>query len=1164
MVLTRDEQNLIATDTMFPVTVPAQISTALKRKSSRPPEDQRASTRTTSIRVKSISPNRINPHKDRDAYKGRSLLPGLATPPQGTSSGPPKPEIQSPGQGSHRLVPSPNPREPPENKDTPTSVTKARLPGTAEPWDHLRGAERFCVFKNRVRLLDECANSAIESWAPNCATFSRARERPIPGVPNSPKPLRSITKPRGLDHILKLPSHARSRIRVEQDTEMAELSARRCMAKHKADLGFLLEHPGNSIAHHLDAWINLKNEPGVSTVKHHHCMFEGCTHRKFQTVYTNIPELAKALDRICLNPRCCTRTGQLHPTWEHQVEGGAVTKFATRDLAEYPRGYCTVVAEAVIQYLSRVGCSKRYSFIEIFCGKNAPLTTAAEEELSRINGRITRNPSSSQAVAPSDPAGGEAGAQAPMRPAAPLSLKLPTAYQLASKATGMQPKWNPAYQLIPDGINDQYKHLELAKSLSHPGLDEGELPEDLRSSIRAVSDRGLELVHHRLQVIHTLETRCKDLESARVEAFDSAGFTFRTMRSPLHIPLMKFIGEIAKIEDRALPDKLLIGLPIIGPADESPFFEPMIVPAKLTINQLLKEAPARRSRIIERIEQDALRAKSELLQAVFDKTMAEVDENKMGPPMSLEEVLKKYGEHHNIVQRYGIEQGVDEKGHTKFRCIDNHLDNLNNDAAERRQKVPMASVGHIVLMIRAMYLSLKTRPEFMEDDWALTGATEDLKAAYRQCPLLSSQMCVCVTAIWNPEEKRVQFHDMYGQPFGAGHAVPNFCRIAEWAARAARRLLLVVADHFFDDYFIVEPKCTAASAVWSFRRLLNLVGLQIDPKKSQLPSDVWRALGVHFDMQAIRSSGTVFVKPTPKRLHNAVAEILSILIAGRLRSSQAAKVFGKVDFLNTTLFGRVGRSGMLALKIRQYENLSASGWPLTVKLTTSLCWLAEVLATAPPREIRLREEDCDTVLLYTDGSSDPSRTPKHVVGALLYDPRTKATLYTYTPVPESVVQEWLPSGQQVHLVELFAGPLALDTFKSLLSDRYLIHFIDNSAALGALVKGYSPSEDNIKIVGDYWLRAASRKLFIYCDRVESKSNISDDPSRLNIEGVMSSIGATYWPPCLTSLEQPAPNRDPTQWFGGAERVGHLRTALFARLAAASSSSKFFPTNNPPY
>ena len=143
---------------------------------------------------------------------------------------------------------------------------------------------------------------------------------------------------------------------------------------------------------------------------------------------------------------------------------------------------------------------------------------------------------------------------------------------------------------------------------------------------------------------------------------------------------------------------------------------------------------------------------------------------------------------------------------------------------------------------------------------------------------------------------------------------------------------------------------------------------------------------------------------------------------------------------------------------------------------------------------------------------------------------------------------------QVLVVERFAGPLALDTFKSMLSNRYLIHFIDNSVALGALVKGYSPSEDNIEIVGDYWLRAASRKLFIYCDRVESKSNISDDPSRLNVEGIMASIGAVYIPPCLEFLEQPAPNRDPTQWFGGTVRVRRLREALFARMAVAHSHS----------
>jgi hypothetical protein len=63
------------------------------------------------------------------------------------------------------------------------------LPSAAEPWDHLRGADRFCVFKNSARLDEECENSAIEAWGPNCATFTRARERPFQVRPIPPPDL---------------------------------------------------------------------------------------------------------------------------------------------------------------------------------------------------------------------------------------------------------------------------------------------------------------------------------------------------------------------------------------------------------------------------------------------------------------------------------------------------------------------------------------------------------------------------------------------------------------------------------------------------------------------------------------------------------------------------------------------------------------------------------------------------------------------------------------------------------------------------------------------------------------------------------------------------------------------------------------------------------------
>jgi hypothetical protein len=214
-----------------------------------------------------------------------------------------------------------------------------------------------------------------------------------------------------------------------------------------------------------------------------------------------------------------------------------------------------------------------------------------------------------------------------------------------------------------------------------------------------------------MQVSKMLESRAKDMKPERIEVASKAGFTFRAMQPPLHIPLMNLESDLA----------------IVGPADESPFVEPLLGPAKLTVSQLLLGAPARR------IEVDA---KPELLPAIC--------------------------------------------------CIDNHLDNQNNDAVERRQKMPMASLAHIVLMNRALYASLKDHA--LDETWDLVGATEDLKAAYTQCPLLSSQIRVAITAVWTPHSKKVQFHKMYSQPFGAGHAVPNFCRIAEWAVRAVRRL----------------------------------------------------------------------------------------------------------------------------------------------------------------------------------------------------------------------------------------------------------------------------------------------------------------------------------------------------------------------------------------
>ena len=70
-----------------------------------------------------------------------------------------------------------------------------------EPWDILRGRD---VFLHKEGLQEDLTLCEVFHHSPNGATFSRARELPIKGVLDPPKPFRSDSSPRGLTEELKL------------------------------------------------------------------------------------------------------------------------------------------------------------------------------------------------------------------------------------------------------------------------------------------------------------------------------------------------------------------------------------------------------------------------------------------------------------------------------------------------------------------------------------------------------------------------------------------------------------------------------------------------------------------------------------------------------------------------------------------------------------------------------------------------------------------------------------------------------------------------------------------------------------------------------------------------------------------------------------------------
>lgn len=348
-------------------------------------------------------------------------------------------------------------------------------------WDLLRGRD---VFRDAELFEYETMNADSAHFAPNCATFSRAREIPIPGVSCPPKPLRSSLHPRGIPEERSKLSK-RARLRMDRDTEMAADSARRCIIRHKIGLPFSLEHPGRSIALDLEEWKSLMSMEGVYCTFYHTCMFEGSRRRKYQILIHNQKELQE-LGRECPSNGLCLRTGKPHEKWRPLVSKGRVEQFITGEEREYPPGFCSAYAIAMTK---AVRTKRVKSFCEIYFGPNAPLTQAMVSEfggcIPDVHMSLEKAPASSKAEALSLDRRTALGlilegSEVPTsreRPSAESRVESTTLRSSAVEA-GRQPSFGKRTQMIGDGINDPLRHLKEATGLKHPFDSTSSVKED--------------------------------------------------------------------------------------------------------------------------------------------------------------------------------------------------------------------------------------------------------------------------------------------------------------------------------------------------------------------------------------------------------------------------------------------------------------------------------------------------------------------------------------------------------------------------------------------------------------------------------------------------------------------------------------------------------------
>ena len=108
-------------------------------------------------------------------------------------------------------------------------------------------------------------------------------------------------------------------------------------------------------------------------------------------------------------------------------------------------------------------------------------------------------------------------------------------------------------------------------------------------------------------------------------------------------------------------------------------------------------------------------------------------------------------------------------------------------------------------------------------------------------------------------------------------------------------------------------------------------------------------------------------------------------------------------------------------------------------------------------------------------------------------------------------------------IELFAVVLVRWEFQTELANKRVLLFVDNNSARGGILKGRSSGPTMNDLVKAFYAAEVSSPAFWWVERVPSKSNPADEPSR-----AMGKEAASHWHAMFKDIS-PARNR----WSAGS-------------------------------
>ncbi|CAE6914648.1 unnamed protein product [Symbiodinium sp. CCMP2592] len=626
----------------------------------------------------------------------------------------------------------------------------------------------------------------------------------------------------------------------------------------------------------------------------------------------------------------------------------------------------------------------------------------------------------------------------------------------------------------------------------------------LRALAFTLKEGPVGVMKHRLNLLQQWTSWKRDLAGAEANLHAAMDPGVASVMKGKNILLLEKIASSFSWPDTEVFEHLKHGFPLVGESSPSGIFDVDRKPALMTRAELVQHAKFLRPALWAKVANAEV---DDLAREVWDSTQQEmlVKEWLTGP-YSWDELQARHPEGWLPVRRFGIVQkaktrSIDDLAENSVNCAYAVSDRISLRAldelvwlaitlfkifiAKGEVSIPLSDGDHLRFPVHSFWRALK--PDALQPSLK----TVDLKSAYKQLAVSPRDRCLSIVAIKDPVSRLAFGFESRTLLFGATSSVVSFNRVA----RLLQRVLIalqVLACNYFDDYPVLEvlPLCNNTQS--TVRAALDLLGFAWAEDKDLPFSHEAELLGVRVDLG---SFGVVKIGNKPERA-TAIAEAVdSVLSAGHLDPKTLPSLFGRLQFAEGQLHGRLGR---LALADLRACTMSSQAKTLDATAEQALCnYRSRVLGGTPrivPACVGSRRS-----VIFTDGAYEPTNeTHPATVGGVLYhfDNGAWCTFFFACAIPLSVVQSWEALGKR-HLigpVEMYAVVCAREAWAKHLNMQRVTMYVDHSGVLASLVKGSSkdPLWRQLLLIFE---SCDAEAMLPWFSRVPSASNPADPPSR---------------------------------------------------------------------